>query len=342
MASIKSRIAWPDWVKGIGILSVVMAHVIQYFPEIDIYFNKIIRSYALPIFFLWAGTTAVLWPEKYRVSARTFYYKRIKRYLVPYVFFSLLNSALKLGVLSIIHALTKPILMEELKALLITGNSTVWFLRTIFMVEIIFYELRRCPFLRYVVLIPSLFLPFLFSSYTAIPAVLLLSRTALAYFYFMVGYILWSWFARCWQGNTPAGAFFIGLTMIISGCIISHFYPYQIEFFSGSFLNGRIAIPVSILISGGIILICYSIRDRQNTLLRIVQYFGRESMLIMLLHPTILLFFTYPFGNWFHSISGSAAVTTAVLLFLLVMLLTIPFISVINRWFPILKGESRQ
>ena len=52
--------AWPDWVKGIGILSIVMAHVTQYFPGGAYYLNKILCSYHVPIFFVWGGVSAAL------------------------------------------------------------------------------------------------------------------------------------------------------------------------------------------------------------------------------------------------------------------------------------------
>ena len=58
-----NRVSWPDWVKGIGILSIVMAHVTQYFPGGASYLNKILCSYHVPIFFVWGGVSAALWPR---------------------------------------------------------------------------------------------------------------------------------------------------------------------------------------------------------------------------------------------------------------------------------------
>ena len=80
-----------------------------------------------------------MWPKQYQGTRRDFYLRRVRRFLIPYVLFSLFNSALKLGILLLTHKLTKPALMEELSALLITGNGTVWFLVTLFLIEIIFY-----------------------------------------------------------------------------------------------------------------------------------------------------------------------------------------------------------
>ncbi len=342
MSADKERLAWPDLVKGIGILTIILGHTTMYFPEIGFSFNRFGRSFALPLFLLWAGASSVMWPGKYDVPGRDFYSKRIKRYLIPYVFFSLFNSALKLGVLLLTHELTAPVFREEMRALLLTGNGTVWFLITIFLVEIIFYETKKSPYLRVVFLVLGLVLPFQLSPYTGSPIVLLLARTALAFSYFMLGYILWGRISPRLDDIPPRSITLSGLFMIVLGYIASQCFDYQIEFFFGEFLNGLIAVPVSILISFGIIFFCYSIRDRRNRLLDAVQYFGRESMLVMLLHPTILLFFTYPFGSWFVSLHGIPSFIAAIAVFTAVTILNIPFILIINRWLPFLKGGKRR
>ena len=169
MSASGKRTAWPDWVKGIGILSIVMAHVTQYFPGGASCLNRILCSYHVPVFFVWGGVSAALWPGQYEVERRDFYLKRVKRFLIPYVLFSLFNSALKL-----------------------------------------------------------------------------------------------------------------------------------------------------------------------------MQYFGKESLLVMLIHPTVLLFFTYPFGRSFATMTGLRSFACAMLTFAAVAALNVPVIYCINRWFPILKGEVKK
>ena len=74
-------------------------------------------------------------------------------------------------------------------------------------------------------------------------------------------------------------------------------------------------------------------------MLKLVQYFGRESLLVMLIHPTVLLFFTYPFGSRFVSLTGVRSFVCAMITFVAVTALNIPPICIINRWFPILNGR---
>ena len=296
------RTAWPDWVKGIGILSIVMAHVTQYFPGGASWLNRILCSYHVPIFFVWGGVSAALWPKQYQVERRDFYLKRVKRFLIPYVLFSLFNSALKLGVLLLTHQLTESAVREELRALLITGNGTVWFLVTLFLIEILFYETKNLTPVRYVTAAIGLVLPFLLQ-----------------------------------KQLTP-----LLLLLVLAGCVAACLCRFRLEFFSGIFSNGFAAVPISLVFSIGIILAAYSIRERGNRALKLLQYFGKESLLVMLIHPTVLLFFTYPFGRSFATMTGLRSFACAMLTFAAVAALNVPVITCINRWFPILKGEVKK
>ena len=96
------------------------------------------------------------------------------------------------------------------------------------------------------------------------------------------------------------------------------------------------------MFSFGIILAAYYARDSSSGALRLIQYFGKESLLVMLIHPTVLLFFTYPFGRSFATMTGLRSVACAMLTFAAVAALNVPVIYCINRWFPILKGEVKK
>ena len=333
------RMAWPDWVKGIGILSIVMAHVTQYFPGGAYYLNKILCSYHVPIFFVWGGVSAALWPKQYQGTRRDFYLRRVRRFLIPYVLFSLFNSALKLGVLLLTHKLTKPALMEELSALLITGNGTVWFLVTLFLIEIIFYETKNRELLRFVTAAAGLVLPFLLQNHIT-PLLLLLVRAGFGFSYFMIGYLFWKWYSNHEKNIPLYKSLAVGLLLLPAGCVMACLCRFRLEFFSGAFHNGFAVVPISLLFSIGIILIAYSLRDKSNGMLKLVQYFGRESLLVMLIHPTVLLFFTYPFGSRFVSLTGVRSFVCAMITFAAVTALNVPPICIINRWFPILSGRK--
>lgn len=340
MSASGKRTAWPDRVKGTGILSIVMAHVTQYFPGGASYLNKILCSYHVPVFFVWGGVSAALWPGQYEVERRDFYLKRVRRFLIPYVLFSLFNSALKLGVLLLTHQLTEPALREELSALFITGNGTVWFLVSLFLIEMIFYETRNRELMRLVIAAAGLVLPFLLQNHMT-PLLLLLVRVVFGFFYFMIGYLFWQWFAEQEKNIPSKKSLTGGLLLALAGCVAASLCRFRLEFFSGIF-TGFMAVPVSLMFSFGIILAAYSARDRSSGALRLIQYFGKESLLVMLIHPTVLLLFTYPFGKSFAALSGVRSFACAMLIFAAVAALNVPVITCINRWFPILKGEGKK
>lgn len=339
MSHVQKRISWVDWVKGIGILTIVMSHVTQYFPGGDIYLNKVLCSYHVPVFFLMGGISASLWIDKYSVSRHSFYLKRVRRYLIPYILYSVFNSVLKFGVLLVTHKLQDEIVKDELICLFITGNGTVWFLVTLFLTEALFYETRDHKYLRYVLMLIGLVIPFCIKDFT--PLLLVFVRVVFAFFYFMAGYMLWNWFSRNMVNISSMTELVFGILLIMGGCIIAYAFQYKIAFYSGVFLNGFIAVPVSLLFSAGIIFCLHSIRETGNKLLKGIQYFGKESMLIMLNHTTILLLFTYPFERWFGALPGIKSFSISMCLFVIVLILNVPLICIINRWFPILKGEIR-
>ena len=209
---------------------------------------------------------------------------------------------------------------------------------TLFAVEAIYYETQKCKAARAIVMIVGCIFPFLFQGKVT-PFMILFMRTILGFFYFMIGYLFWDEYKRYSDHLTHKKSLMTGICFIAVGCIMAVFCQYRIEFFTGSFSNGMVAIPVSLLFSFGIIVCCYTIRDSDSSLLKMIQHFGRESLLIMLIHPTILLFFTYPLAGWFVSLQGLQSFIASIILFVIVLLLNIPAFYIINKWLPILKGK---
>ena len=66
--------------------------------------------------------------------------------LVPYVTFSVINFVLKVAVFGIIHKLSVDMIKNELIELFITGNGTVWFLLTLWLLNLLTqYGIKRIP-----------------------------------------------------------------------------------------------------------------------------------------------------------------------------------------------------
>ena len=78
------------------------------------------------------------------IDKKNFLIKKAKSLLLPYIIFSILNSAVKFSVLFMKHSLTVDAVKSELIQLCITGNGTVWFLLTLFLTETIYVFCLRC------------------------------------------------------------------------------------------------------------------------------------------------------------------------------------------------------
>ncbi len=137
----KARYEYLDYAKCIGILLIMFAHVTQYFSPMQS-LNGYASSFRVPIFFVVAGCLAWYRRDK-EIKLSVYIKKRAVSLLIPYVIFSVINSALKLGVLLIKGGITSSVLIEEAEDFFITGNGTVWFLVTLFAIEIIYAVISR-------------------------------------------------------------------------------------------------------------------------------------------------------------------------------------------------------
>lgn len=145
---MKERIFYIDYAKALGMLLIMAAHTFMWTGTTHPV-CYVVCSFHVPIFFFVSGLLFALFPRE--ESFRTFFSKRAKALLIPYVCFSIFNAIQTLGVLKIQHNLTAERLHSELTELLITGNGTVWFLVTLFLAEMIFFAIRKVQSERFMI-----------------------------------------------------------------------------------------------------------------------------------------------------------------------------------------------
>lgn len=135
----KKRIEWLDVSKGIGIILVVLGHAAISRP-----FAYYIFSFHMPLFYFLSGF--LLNVDKYD-SFLSFGKSRFKRLIIPYVVFSFISVIL----ISIINGLQvdQIYFSNFFKALIVSKrneifyNVPLWFLTSLFTVEMMFYILRK-------------------------------------------------------------------------------------------------------------------------------------------------------------------------------------------------------
>ena len=131
----QERIHWLDIAKGLLIILVVFGHIFQSLPQYTTACD-FIYSFHMPAFFIISGLTL-----NTTTSFKTFFCKKIKHLMVPYLFFCLYIIGLSIVKTLVGFYPTFPP-MFTLDTLLITPSSyfsILWFLPCLFMAEVIFY-----------------------------------------------------------------------------------------------------------------------------------------------------------------------------------------------------------
>lgn len=94
----KQRIFFIDYIKTFSITLIIVSHCIGWFSVNDVV-NKAILSIHVPIFFIAIGVLKGYLQREEELGA--FIKKRSRQLLIPYFWFSIYNSAVKLSMMAI-------------------------------------------------------------------------------------------------------------------------------------------------------------------------------------------------------------------------------------------------
>lgn len=328
-----------DYAKGLGILLIMLAHSIQYFQTMGP-INNFVCSFHVPIFFVAAGFLA--WVTKHRNdSVHAVIRKRAATLLVPYVIYSIFNSALKFIVLLVKHSITPDAIKDELVALIITGNGTVWFLLTLFLVEILFTTIKKYKKSVLAVLaVLCLVLPYLIYPIFKNPIGIVIIRVIAGLGFYLLGFVLCNK-VEYYSKNKKVILFII---LMICGMVSYFSVGSNYSFFDGKFSGPIRSLCTGVLLSTALVIGCICIENYlfNSKVASALEYFGKNSLVVMLIHPIILLFFTYPLAGEFWNMGGYQSVVIALALFLIVSVIEIPVIYVVNRWFGWTLGRIKK
>ena len=129
------RIRWIDIAKGLGIVLVVLGHC-----QIPNTVLRIITAFHMPLFFFLAGYTYS--PEKY--SLPDFCKSRMKTIVWPYLFFTALSVLASFGRKLVGQDTSLAIIFDSFISMgFVESNPPLWFLRSLFVVEILFCLYQR-------------------------------------------------------------------------------------------------------------------------------------------------------------------------------------------------------
>lgn len=268
--------------------------------------------------------------------------KRGKALLVPYIIFSCINFGLKFGVLYSKGEYTNEVFKQELVELFITGNGTVWFLTCLFFVEILYYGIKKFKMPDYIdvfIAVISGALPFVLNVFSS-PILIVMKRVLMALAFYYIGYFLVRISSAIkLQEQTKL---YIGIACLVFGWMAWHFWSSGINYYGASFSKPMSSITVNLLNSIGYIGVLSYFADKDFRFTKILDYFGRNSLIVMVIHPIILMCYVYPIGFPIEKLSGMGQILFGMTFFGLMLLIHIPIIYIMNHYFPWMIGKKKK
>ena len=306
--------------------------------------NKFVCSFHVPVFFIVSGLLkGHLYKESEaygNISFKELVKKRAVSLLIPFAIFSLFNSTLKLGVLFLTHSLTVSCIQEEMLDLFIKGNGTVWFLQTLFISELLFWWLARFS-KKWLICIALFLIAYGLTPININPLGIVLIRVIVSTAYIMLGFIILPFVNKISKISINIG---LSVICFLINLLFVFFVNYNYIYFNGELGEIEKTLLPTIVGSFGIIFICKALEiyDAKNKL-RFSRYLGEKSLGIMLVHPTVLLVFTYLFNEKiFEKVMGISAVFVSLGLFLAVTAITLIAIVPIYKFLPWVFGIKKE
>jgi fucose 4-O-acetylase-like acetyltransferase len=352
----KERYAELDIAKGVGILLVIMGHI-QYISE-D--FRNFIVAFHIPLFFIIAGMLICIQEEDKKSLAKTVI-KKSRSILQPYFIFSIIFIIAQYVAYRIGSSITLELVKQNIYLTVIFyGMSVLWFLGALFAGELAFLAvIKSCkkqwtPAVLLLWLILSCaanrYLQYFYGIYGNRPYMdylmyflQMLIRIGVVVFFIGIGFYIWDIRRKIqiipWAAGL-AGILCIAATVFISrknGGVDLHYLVFhqEILYFLGAVLG-----------SMGIISISFAIRRfAKFPLLKLLQFYGKNSLIVMMTHVDTYLMYVSTivvmhFNKDILDYQGNIRFCTE--LFILVSLAEAIIIPIINRYFPWMIGKSGQ
>lgn len=323
---MNGRIRWVDIAKGIGIFLVVLGHC-----QITEDVLTLITTFHMPLFFFLAGY--VFRPERYS-SFSVFFKARVKSILVPYAAFTLLSILFSFSRTLLGQGMSLEMIVGDfLRGGVVESNPPLWFLRTIFFVEVLFFLLNKIKLsdAKAVCLV-----------YLGFAAVFLLhwdfyTRMVNGLLFYSLGYLAKrSAVFEKKAANCPPMAAISGVGFALGFAYVS-WKQYHISISSNSHL-----LPCLMVTHLGILfVITCSMTLRQN---QVLEYLGRNSLVILCVHVlvkdvlSVLLKLVWKLDTFMDDVSNGYALLTT----LAILVGCCAAAEFINRFCPWILGKSRQ
>lgn len=341
----KKRIEWIDVAKGIGTLLVILSHLTQN----DQFLRTIIFSFHMPLFFFLSG---MVFSNK--KPFKQFLFRKIRTLYIPYVIFLILDYFISF-ILSCIQNgfsinMVKDISFLFFKSLIgwnfmqniYSNNPPIWFLCALFFASIVLYFVLKLNKALVILAIP---LCILLTYFISVPLPFGISHIIAALPFMIIGYFSKALFNKfnnlCISKIKIKKYSFICLIILtmafifVISIVISKYNGFvsmqSLEY--GNTLLFYINAIIGIIVVCGVSIILPK--------LRIIKYYGENSIIILCVHFYLCRKLIPYLFNCFGIESLLYNFGIELLLTVFVALLMIPVIFIANKYLSVFFGKNK-
>lgn len=317
-----------DIAKGIGIIVMVLGHC---YHEKNVIL-KLIYAFHMPLFFIITGILLSMHTGEEKIVVHI--KKRISRLLVPYFWFELAYAVLLSSIAFLAHENPINRFMGCIKpTVMLIGKTVTWYLPCLFLAEIIFGVLLKlrtrtvCWIIIMVCFVVGLLSP--------IDGVLIvLWRSLVGMGFIGIGYLYAGFFMKETRDISlvivavvfsVSGMFNVFVSMVDSR--YGNYLLYIISSITGSFL----LIQLSLKLNKGL--------SADNHLRYFIEYYGRNTIIILGTHMLIIEIIRLADNLLFHNLLFSLGLVESIILGGIVLLLEIPIIFLIDSKLRFVIGD---
>lgn len=345
------RLNYVDLAKSIGIIGIIAIHSLNStydsFPKL----KNWIAFFMIAIFYVTFGWMKNIKNNK-KIDLKQFAKKRLYTLGVPYVCFSVIIICFDIILFIFKYNNAKQILSDIYKTFSLAGIGTLWFLPTLFFAEIFLnFILTKEKNIQYLSIITSLIIiivgvNILNLSHSEsliyeiiIAPIKMVIKSLFGFLFGISAYLICKWNDIIEKKITLIKRTIISAVLLIIGIGISY-YNIAYDFNHLAMKNPIIYFTISFFISISIILFCKNISDIKIHS-KILQFYGKQSLVIMLTHyslliPCLNIFTNHIFGNELYS-----KFPYDLCIFGVILLLEIPISLGIQKYCPLIIGKSK-
>ncbi|MED2944888.1 acyltransferase family protein [Bacillus swezeyi] len=332
---MRKRIDWIDASKGLGIILVVLGHT----PTTD-WLKTFIFSFHMPLFFFLSG---IVYHDA-NMTFKSFLYKKMKTLLLPYFIFSVLaylfwflvERHFQFSGSSDVDPVVpfKGIFYSIPDNYMLTHNPALWFLTCLFIVEILFFCMKKWLKDRFIVysVMLSAALGYFNDQYLEVKLPWNIEVALTAIVFYSAGFFLRHSLKKLRHRKTVLLSL---LFFILVGYLQSR--NVRVDMRANEYGSMALFYITSFLGTAGAVFTSFKLEN-----VKLLQFLGKNSLIILVLHypvirilkAVIYYFMDISLDETYGSLLWSGMYTA------LTLLIMVPCIYILNRY-PVLLGRRR-